>query len=131
MTHSVHKRHYSVEEARRVLTSAHALVVRMLELKQLLDRQGWDLSRHEYLGGRGPNGDGSFPPEMETIVEILKSLDQKGVVVKGIDEGILDFPHLRSNGEEVYLCWKVGEDDIGFWHGLAEGFAGRKPLIEL
>ncbi len=41
----------------------------------------------------------------------------------------MDFPSLRE-GEEVYLCWKLGEERIGYWHGIEEGFAGRKPLDE-
>jgi hypothetical protein len=58
-------------------------------------------------------------------------LDQRGVVVKGIDEGLIDFPHIREDGEEVYLCWKIGENDIAFWHRLSEGYAGRKSIKEL
>jgi hypothetical protein len=55
-------------------------------------------------------------------------LEELGVQVKDLDRGLVDFPALRSNGEEVLLCWQVGEDEIGFWHGLEEGFSGRKPL---
>src|SRR6478735_4005297 len=44
-----------------------------------------------------------------------------------LDRGLVDFPALRQ-GEEVLLCWQVGEDTVAFWHGLDEGFAGRKPL---
>jgi hypothetical protein len=50
-----------------------------------------------------------------------------GAVVKDPDTGLIDFPALRQ-GEEVCLCWRVGEDAIEYWHGLEEGFAGRKPL---
>ena len=126
-----HAKHFSLEEARAQLTSVHAATSRMIELKQSLDLMGWDIYRHRYFGGRGPNGDGSFPKEMETLVEIVQGLDQRGIVVKGIDEGLIDFPHVRENGEEVYLCWKIGEDDIAFWHRLAEGYAGRRSVKEL
>jgi hypothetical protein len=51
--------------------------------------------------------------------------------VKSVDDGLIDFPHLRSNDEEVYLCWKLGESDIQFWHNIADGFSGRKPLKDL
>jgi hypothetical protein len=50
-----------------------------------------------------------------------------GAIVKDLDEGLVDFPALHA-GDEVLLCWKVGEDSVAFWHGLEEGFAGRKPL---
>jgi hypothetical protein len=50
-----------------------------------------------------------------------------GGVPKGIEEGLVDFPHLRD-GRVVNLCWKYGETRIRFWHGMDEGFASRKPL---
>jgi hypothetical protein len=55
-------------------------------------------------------------------------LERLGVIVKDADRGLVDFPALRESGEEVLLCWQVGEDEIAYWHGLEEGFAGRKPL---
>jgi hypothetical protein len=57
----------------------------------------------------------------------IQRIEQAGGVVKDLDEGLVDFPALRE-GEEVYFCWKLGEERIGYWHGLEEGFAGRKPL---
>jgi hypothetical protein len=47
--------------------------------------------------------------------------------VKDLDRGLVDFPALHR-GEEVLLCWQVGEGEVAYWHGLEEGFAGRKPL---
>ena len=49
------------------------------------------------------------------------------MLVKDLDRGLVDFPALRD-GEEVLLCWQVGEGEVAYWHGLEEGFAGRKPL---
>ena len=126
-----HEKHFSLDEARKELTFVHAAVSRMVEIKRELDLLGWDLHRHRYFGGRGPNGDGTFPKDMEFLVEIIKGLDERGVIVKGIDDGLVDFPHVRENGEEVYLCWKLGEDDILFWHRIEDGFAGRKNLDAL
>ncbi len=131
MAKHVHTKHFTLEEARKELTSVHAAASRMVELKRILDLMGWDVFRHRYFGGRGPNGDGTFPKEMETLVEIMKGLDERGIIVKSIDEGLIDFPHLRGNGEEVYLCWKIGEDDILFWHRIADGFSGRKGVDQL
>lgn len=131
MSKYLHKRHFSLEEARKELTAVHALVSKLVELKASLNAVGWDISRHRYFGGMGPNGDGSFPAEMEQLVEIIRSLERKGVYVKGIDEGLIDFPHIRENGEEVYLCWKLGEDDIDYWHTIPEGFAGRRKVEDL
>jgi len=131
MPQYLHTKHFTLDEARRALTSVHALTSKLVELKQQLNSKGWDVQRHEYFGGMGPNGDGSFPREMETLVEILRGLEQRGIIVKGLDEGLIDFPYIRKNGEEVYLCWRVGEDDIKYWHTIAAGFAGRKAIEEL
>jgi len=68
---------------------------------------------------------------METLVEILQQFDTRGIVVKEINLGLIDFPHIRKNGEEVYLCWKLGEDDIEYWHSIPDGYAGRKDIDEL
>lgn len=59
--------------------------------------------------------------------EAVSKIHETGCVVKDLEVGLVDFPCLRG-GEEVYLCWKLGEERIGFWHGIHEGFAGRKPL---
>ena len=54
-------------------------------------------------------------------------LEQTGVVIKSIDQGLLDFPSKRFE-EDVWLCWKYGEKEIKFWHDKDEGFMGRKPI---
>ena len=131
MANYLHQKHFTLEEARRELTGVHALANKLVELKTQLDAKGWDVYRHQYFGGRGPNGDGRFPQEMETLVGIVRGLEERGIMVKGIDQGLIDFPFIRENGEEVYLCWKVGEDDIRFWHTISEGFGGRRSLEEL
>lgn len=62
--------------------------------------------------------------------EVQKGIEQLlelGGVPKDLDMGLVDFPHLRE-GEEVNLCWKYGEHEIRYWHGLDEGYATRKPL---
>jgi len=70
---------------------------------------------------------------LDTSAERLKSainkIQELGCIVKDLDIGLVDFPALYR-GEEVFLCWKVGEPGIGFWHGIREGFAGRKPIDE-
>lgn len=59
--------------------------------------------------------------------EAIESVQEAGCVVKDLDVGLVDFPCL-FHGREVYLCWKLGEEDITYWHGIEEGFAGRKPI---
>jgi hypothetical protein len=125
----LHARHFSLEEARALLfAEVKALAEEMQQLKANLDALGLDISRHAYFGGAGPNGEQYFPRDLERLVEILKRFDDLGVIVKGIDHGLVDFPHVRRNGEEVYLCFLAGEEDLGWWHTLDGGFAGRRPI---
>jgi hypothetical protein len=83
---------------------------------------------------------GSIPPYRELakkraererfkseMLEAVNKIQETGCVVKDLDQGLVDFPSLLE-GEEVYLCWKLGEEHIEYWHGIHEGFAGRKPL---
>jgi hypothetical protein len=57
----------------------------------------------------------------------IEALEATSVSIKSVEEGLLDFPSKRFD-EEVWLCWKAGEDEIKFWHSKDEGFMGRKPL---
>ena len=66
----------------------------------------------------------------KALTELYKDIEELeglGILIKSFEEGLLDFPSKRFN-EEVWLCWKIGEDKIRFWHGKNEGFMGRKPL---
>jgi len=57
----------------------------------------------------------------------IEGVQEFGCVVKDLDMGLIDFPTLLR-GEEVYLCWKLGEPKIAYWHGVDEGFRGRKAI---
>lgn len=127
----LHARHFTLEEARVALAEVGPLSEELVNLKETLDRRGYDVRRHGYFGGAGPNGESYFPPELERLVEVLRHLEAIGVVVKGIDQGLVDFPHVRRGGEEVYLCFRAGETDVAYWHSIDEGFAGRRPISEL
>jgi hypothetical protein len=62
--------------------------------------------------------------ELETTLEALLEF---GVDVKDLDSGLIDFPSLR-HGEEVLLCWQVGEESVEYWHDHEAGFTGRQPI---
>ncbi len=64
---------------------------------------------------------------VERVKEALDQIHATGCVVKDLDSGLVDFPAILKN-EEVYLCWRLGEDRIRFYHRQDEGFAGRKPI---
>jgi hypothetical protein len=59
--------------------------------------------------------------------DMIRKIEEMGCEVKGIREGLVDFPSLRE-GREVYLCWRMPEKEILFWHDLSAGFTGRKPI---
>lgn len=65
--------------------------------------------------------------QMETIEGRIKEVHERGVLVKSVDVGLADFPHLLD-GREVYLCWQEGETQIAYWHEVEAGFSGRQPL---
>jgi len=61
------------------------------------------------------------------LQELLEQVQSHGCLVKDLDVGLLDFP-TRYRGQEVYLCFRLGEERISYWHGVSEGFRGRKPI---
>ena len=124
----IHERHFSVAEANALLPRLEEVLA---ELREARDRLT-DADLHEKLGEAAPSNGGGSPGRQigEAFLEVrgtLAGLAQLGLVVRDLDRGLVDFPAIRD-GREVYLCWRVGEAEVGFWHGLEEGFAGRQPL---
>jgi hypothetical protein len=66
---------------------------------------------------------------LQRVKDAMAEIDATGVQVKDLDIGLLDFP-CEVDGRTILLCWKLGEDAIRHWHGISEGFAGRKPIDE-
>ena|SRR5215468_6859072 len=66
---------------------------------------------------------------IQKVKDAMDEIDAMGVQVKDLDIGLLDFP-CEVDGQIVLLCWKLGEKAITHWHGLSEGFVGRKPIDE-
>jgi hypothetical protein len=129
-------RYFTPEEAAEFLPAVRRLTQRMVRQRRALTRA---LERQERVRAAvTSNGGGipaSEPVEAQAAVEkaagaIARCIDgihELGALVKDVDRGLVDFPALRD-GEEVLLCWKLGEDEIAYWHGVDEGFAGRKEL---
>ena len=95
-------------------------------------------SQGELATAIGGNGGGyaatdlsSAQTELAGLADValacVDKLEELGAVVKDLDLGLLDFPSEREGGD-VLLCWHVGEDAVSTWHGLEEGYAGRKPI---
>jgi len=130
------ERHFTPEEANAALEDvrpvAEALVVHRRAMAVAATRQARLVQR---IAGNGGDFDPQEPRELdeqlereaEAVKRAVEQLQRLGVLVKDLDRGLVDFPTLRD-GEEVLLCWRVGEEEIAHWHGVDEGFAGRKPL---
>jgi hypothetical protein len=130
------KRHFTPEEANAALEQVRPLAESLVAHRRA---QLSAAARRARLSSRIAGNGGDFDPqepreleqelerEAEAVTRAVEQLDALGVLVKDLDRGLVDFPALRGD-EEVLLCWQVGEDEITFWHGAEEGFAGRKPL---
>ena len=129
-------RYFTPEEANaqleRVRPAAEALVEHRRAMADAARERALLIQR---IAGNGGDFDPQEPRTLEeqferegqAVARCVQELEKLGVQVKDLDRGLVDFPAIRD-GEEVLLCWQVGEDEVAFWHGLEEGFAGRKPL---
>jgi hypothetical protein len=125
-----YKKHFTIDQARSYLSRLKFDMTELMRLKSELDRIGFNIYTRKYRPGFNPDTLTEFPDHFLQFMDSIQALQNDGVLIKGVDEGLADFPALRENGEEVFLCWKEGEDDIYFWHSLDGGFKGRKPLAE-
>jgi hypothetical protein len=129
-------RYFTAAEANELLPTVRAIVERMTGHRRAL---ALATVRHARIAGKIAGNGGGVPPqevdelqraidhEAEQVVGCVEELQELGVLVKDLDEGLVDFPALRGD-EEVLLCWRLGEEEVGFWHTLDGGFAGRRRL---
>ena len=128
---------FTPEEANAALTRVRPLVELVVERRATLMAAQARLA--ELLAKVAGNGGGLDPSAAQELVGAVQEaereldaavteLSEAGVVVRDPDSGLIDFPSVRD-GEPVFLCWQLGEDDVSWWHGPDEGFAGRKPLV--
>jgi len=77
------------------------------------------------------NGHGVVPVDPTPIKECIDELAGEGILLRDIERGLIDFPCKISDGRWLWLCWLVGEPEVGWWHWPDEGFAGRAPITSL
>ena len=133
---AVPKRLFTPLEANSALDEVRPVAERLVavraRMRELAETQGDSILA---IGGNGVGyaatdlkaAQSELEELAEQAAEAVRELDAIGVVVKDLDLGLLDFPGLRD-GEEVELCWQVGEDAVAYWHPLEAGFRGRKPI---
>ena len=98
------ERTYTVDEARALLPEVRAILLALA------------VERHR--------GEGMRHDDVAALVGYLERL---GVVLRDVEHGLVDFPTVRD-GEPAWLCWRLADADLGFWHSTREGFASRRPL---
>jgi hypothetical protein len=130
------QRIFTPDEANAALTELQPLVEELVAAKRALDEAQ---ERADDVTSRISGNGGGLPPaqlaEVHDLVNrrataLAKTLEQiqsLGVVVKDLDSGLVDFPSVRD-GEDVLLCWQLGEDEVAFWHRYEDGYAGRRPI---
>lgn len=129
-------RYFTAEEANDALQDVRPLTEELVEHRRaLVELQEAQLSMTQRIAGNGGNVEPRKLQELQErldeevagIARCVARIHEAGALVKDLDQGLVDFP-ARREGEDVLLCWRLGEEEIGYWHGLEEGFSGRKPL---
>jgi hypothetical protein len=130
-------RHFSLDEANRALRDITPLLYRLREIHTAVTRAR---ERLDVLWARLGKGEPVLDEltavrrQIEALTQeaasVLRRLDETGCILRDVEMGLVDFPAVVE-GREVFLCWRLGEEAITYWHGIAEGFAGRKPLSAL
>lgn len=124
----IHERHFTRAEADALLPALEALLRELREAKESLTDAEAHRALSEASGGNGGGAQGKRVGEAFLRVRgMLAELHATGIVVRDIDRGLVDFPAILDD-REAYLCWRLGEDSVGFWHDLDSGFQGRRPL---
>ena len=127
-TELVHERHFTRAEANALLPRLTEMLDRLREAKDELT----NVEAHEALAEAAPSNGGGEQGRQVGIAflevrRLLETIERSGIVLRDIDRGLVDFPAL-VDGREVYLCWELGEDDVGYWHDMDAGYGGREPL---
>ena len=127
---------FTPDEANAALSELRPLVEAMVEGKRALDDAQ---ERRDDIAQRIAGNGGGIPPAelgaleaaveeaAKTLAGTIGEIQAMGVLVKDLDTGLVDFPGKRG-GQDILLCWQLGEDEVAFWHGLEDGYAGRRPL---
>ena len=141
-TNEQSKRYFTLAEANQRLPLVRAIVSDIVELfRDVTERRQRliDLIEHNQLGSKrvaSPYTEEleQMQADIQTDVERLNAfaheLAELGIELKDPNIGLIDFPTL-VDGREAYLCWKLGEPEVGFWHELTAGVQGRQSVDNL
>jgi hypothetical protein len=132
-------RTFTLQEAQTLLPVLESLLCTAIDGKKLIeavDAEFQELAHRVFLAGgllvnivQVARRKAEREKTIQRVKDAMAEIDAIGVQVKDLDIGLLDFPCM-VDGRTVLLCWKLGEKEITHWHGVSEGFAGRKPIDE-
>ena len=123
------KKLFTLEEANALIPQLLTLVPEIQKLSGSMDHDFPDIhnarEKAKWNGG-SPQGT-RYLNVILKYSHLIQEIESIGCEIKGVREGLIDFPSIRE-GREVYLCWRMPEKEICFWHGLDAGFSGRQPI---
>ena len=127
---------FTVEEANELLPTLRPLMERTFQDLSSLRQKSETVIREERLSPESPELMARLQ-ENEAIARLIgeikglaEEINSYGCVCKGVEEGLVDFPCLFGE-EVVFLCWRYGEETVAYWHKIDDGFAGRRPLLDM
>jgi hypothetical protein len=124
---------FRLDEANAIVPRLHGLMERLQRGALRLHDEMSDLARSTgvEIASLTPDELLRQRPAARVLVEeldaVVQEIEASGAHLKDVQLGLVDFP-AEKDGEVVYLCWQFGEPEVGFWHRMDDGFAGRKPL---
>lgn len=120
---------FTLEEANRLIPVLRPLLQRLTSLRNDLNALQPEIqrARRNALLDGGTQVGPYYVSLLDRFNRALSKIERTGVLVKDFRIGLCDFPHLRD-GRLIYLCWKMDEDEVRYWHETDAGFAGRKPI---
>ncbi len=131
--------YFTIEQAEKCLPAIRRL---LKKAQRLRDRIAWLLETHDvvleissdegfhYFMTEQVRANKEFHRLYHQFYKVVEELNEMGVIVKDIDEGLVDFP-FKVNGQDAFLCWRLGEDKIRYWHDAETGVEGRKPILDV
>jgi hypothetical protein len=123
---------YTVDEARALLPQVRATLLQLAIERRRADASHDELHRRMRNDGNGdPRGRAQLEATTEglraRVRDLLDHLESLGVVVRDLDAGLVDIPTVRE-GEPAWLCWRLADPELAYWHTTREGFSTRRPL---
>jgi hypothetical protein len=128
MKNYFYEKHFTIDEARALVPELREKLSGISKITLELKMVGFDIYTGKYKPGFHPGTRNEFPDDYTDLIGSIKSITEQGIELKALEYGLVDFPAIRQNGEEVFLCWKLDEDDIEYWHPIPAGFKGREHI---